>query len=108
MSAPSDTTTGSQAAPRPERTRPRRADSSQAKDRERTEYVILRLTDEGGWAVLDETVKATNKDGALRSATKPMKEGGSFKAIAKSAWIGGLKVGKREVTETTYEEITDH
>ena len=81
---------------------------AQKKDSRRTEYVILRLTDDGRfWEALDGTVKATNKDGALRAATKPLDDGGTFKAVAKAAWAGGLKMTKKEIIDTKYEPLTD-
>jgi hypothetical protein len=90
-------------------TAPKKRTPAKAKEQAQpTKYVILRLNDGGGWVPQDETVTATNKDTALRRFTKPLSEGGEFKAVAASAWVGGLKVGKREVTETTYEEITDY
>ena len=43
----------------------------------------------------------------MRTATKPLDEGGSFKAVAKAAWAGGLKVTKKEIIDTQYEPLTD-
>ena len=74
-----------------------------------TEYVILRAKadEEGTWEVLPDKVTATNKDAALRKGTEKQLEGGDFKAVAVSAWRGGKRMKKEQVTNTVYEDLED-
>lgn len=73
-----------------------------------TEYVILRRGEKKAvWEVMPKRVTATNKEAALRKGTEKQEEGGDFKAVAVSAWRGGKRVKKEQVTNTIYEDLDD-
>lgn len=74
-----------------------------------TEYHVLRQTDaENGWEVIGEFTATGGKGVALKKyvdAIPAEERAGAYKAVAKSAWAGGVKGKPRAKVETDFEEI---